>query len=326
VTRTDERHPDLRCPDCRFEARWAGKVEGNDYVVCCVCGHRAESLVSHIRSVHPDLEGHYTETFPGFSVTALNSDIRDKSALVGRTHTPETIVKMKVGAGRWNKGLTKETDPRVAAISEHRMGQAPWSVGLTKATDPRLEQMATSVSKVRALKHWTNGNEVFLTREQLLPFALKNGKISVGKAVAALGHVFVTIQRECAKHGLAISHRAVKEAICLETLSQVLGGASYETEWNDGTFINPKTGGRFRFDGYFPVQKFLVEFHGYQHYTPDSVWLFENGETYEDLVWRDQEKVRQVAADGRFKLLVIREDQRFDDPAYIRERYLDEIE
>jgi hypothetical protein len=231
---------------------------------------------------------------------------------------------MQESAGRWNKGLTKETDPRVAQAAVNMVGRKAWRKGLLKEDHPGVMSTSIKMQAIRAIKHWTNGNEVTLTREQLLPFALKNGKISVGRAIAALGHAFVTIKRECEKHGLSISHTAISQAVCLETLSQVLAGAAYETEWNDGTFINPKTGGRFRFDGFFPVQKLLVEFFGYQHYTPDSAWLFEDGETYEDLVWRDEEKVRQVTADGRFKLVVVREDEPYADPAYLRGRLIDE--
>jgi hypothetical protein len=187
-----------------------------------------------------------------------------------------------------------------------------------------LQTTAEEVSRTRSVQHWTSGNDITLTREQLLPFSIKNGKISVGRAIAALGHAFVTIRRECEKHGLLISHAALKEAICLETLAQLLGGMSYETEWNDGTFLNPKTGGRFRFDGFFRERRLLVEFHGSQHYNPTSKWFFDGGGTYAELVERDQEKARQVQADGRFRLFAVREDEPYADPTYLRGRLMDE--
>jgi len=34
------------------EAIWEGKVEGQDYVLCLVCGHRAETLARHLKSSH----------------------------------------------------------------------------------------------------------------------------------------------------------------------------------------------------------------------------------------------------------------------------------
>ena len=293
-------------------------------MTCQVCGHRAESLVSHIRNVHPELEGHYQETFPGALVTALGSDIRNKEALKGKPLSDETKAKMSANAGRWNKGLTKETDSRMAQAALNMIGRKAWRKGLTKDDHPGVMSTAIKMKEVRAIRHWTNGTEVTLTREQLLPFARKNGKISVGRAIAALGHAFVTIQRECARHGLKVSRTAVSQAICLETISQVLGGDPYETEWNDGTFTNPKTGGRFRFDGFFSARKLLVEFQGRQHYDPEAKWFFEGGDTYEVLVERDRQKALQVETDRRFKLFLVREDEPYTDPAYLRGRLIDE--
>jgi hypothetical protein len=41
------------------------------------------------------------------------------------------------------------------------------------------------------------------------------------------------------------------------------------------------------------------------------------------MVERDVEKVRQVTEDGRYHLLVVREDEPYADPEYIRQRLLD---
>lgn len=246
------------------------------------------------------------------------------SPLKGRTISPETRAKMAANAGRWNAGLTKDTDERVASHAAKMAGRRSWRHGLTKETHTGVRSTSVKMQSVRAIKFWTNGNEVSLSPEQLLPFALKNGKISVGRAIVGLGHAFVTIRRECAKHGLPISHTAVSQAIFLETLAEVLETSSYETEWNDGTFINPRTGGRFRFDGFFPEYRLLCEFQGSQHYDPASVWFFEEGSTYEELVERDREKARQVREDGRFRLFIIREDEPYADPDYLRARLLSE--
>lgn len=175
---------------------------------------------------------------------------------------------------------------------------------------------------IRATRHWTNGTEVTLTPDQLLPFACKNGKISVGRAVAALGHAFVTIRRECEKHGLPISHTAVSQAICLETLSQVLGGAAYEMEWSPRRFTNPATGHRFRFDGYFPSHNLVVEFHGYQHWTFPSVFI-QKREIFDALVERDRIKAKLIEESGDLHYLELREDEPYADPVYLRERLLD---
>lgn len=314
---------DHRCPECREEERWDNKVEFTDYVACQACGYRAESLISHIRNAHPDLEGHYQEVFPGALMVSLSSSIRDKSYLKGKELSVATRELMSQNAGRWNKGLTKDTDSRMAQAAQSMIGRNSWSKGCTKDTDPRLQGTSLSVSKVRSVNHWVS-NEVTLTKDQLLPFTLKNGKVSVGKAIVGLGHAFVTIKRECERNGLKVARTALLQTICLETLALILGEPAYKTEWNDGRFINPKTGGRFRFDGFFQDSSLLVEFQGFQHFTPDSVWFFEGGESYEDLVLRDQEKALQVIRDGRFKLFLVREDEPYADPDYLRGRLIDE--
>lgn len=70
----------------------------------------------------------------------------------------------------WNKGLTKETDERVAKqamslkgkkfseahrknMSIVRLGKIPWNIGLTKKTDKRVEQGAINLSKVKKGKY-----------------------------------------------------------------------------------------------------------------------------------------------------------------------------
>ncbi len=313
----------LKCPECREEERWAGKSEDQDYVTCQVCGHRAESLVSHIRNVHPELEGHYQETFPGALVTALDSDIRNKEALKGKPLSEETKAKMSANAGRWNKGLTKETDPRMAQAALNMLGRKAWRKGLTKEDHPGVMSTSVKMREVRAIRHWTNGTEVTLTREQLLPFALKNGKISVGQAIAALGHAFVIIRRECWRHGLTISHVAVAQAICLETLAQLFGGAPYKTEWNDASFVNPKTGRRLRFDGYFPAQGLVVEFHGAQHFRwPNHLGM--SAEDFCDMQERDRLKENLIHSDPVLRYFLVREDEPYTDPDYLRGRLIDE--
>jgi len=49
----------------------------------------------------------------------------------------------------WNKGLTKETDERVALFYEKRKKTIPWSKGLTKETDERLKTSGLNTSKLR---------------------------------------------------------------------------------------------------------------------------------------------------------------------------------
>ncbi len=52
------------------------------------------------------------------------------------------------GKASWSKGLTKETDTRVARIAEANKGNIPWSKGLTKEIDGRLRGIAEKLSKL----------------------------------------------------------------------------------------------------------------------------------------------------------------------------------
>jgi len=115
----------------------------------------------------------------------------------------------------------------------------------------------------------------------------------------------------------------VGQAICLETISQALGGAPYETEWSDARFVNPKTGGRLRFDGYFPSQHLVVEFHGAQHFQwPNHLGMDE--ETFCEMRERDRIKENLIHGDPVLRYFLVREDEPYADPAYLRGRLIDE--
>jgi hypothetical protein len=300
-----------------MDAIWDDLTEGQDYVVCQLCGYRAENLTSHLHFAHSTVED-----YP-YPIVALNSAVRDKSALRGRQLSAEVRAKMSANAGRWNAGLTKETDPRVARSSERMMGRGSWSKGHTKDTDNRLAKTAQSVAEIRSIQHWTNGNEVNLSLDQLLPFRLKNGKVSVGRAIAALGHAFVTIKRECHKHGLEVSHQNIQQALCMEILSQVLGGVSYEMEWSPSWALNPATGRSFRFDGYFPSHRLVAEFYGWQHWVFPSVHIQDEAQFFA-LQEHDRIKENLVHAHPELRYFLVREDEPYTDPDYLRGRLLDE--
>lgn len=285
-----------RCPDCielDEELRWSTLVEGLDYVTCQACGYRAESLVSHIRNAHPELEGEYQKVFPGTQVIALNSLIRVK--------TEETKRNMSNSAG-WKLGHTKDTDPSIARAAE---------------------KLATSMKEIRSTKFWRSVDLIQLDKDLLSSFKLKNGKISVGRAMAALDHAFVTIKRECERHGLEVSRKHIQEALCLENLSQVLGGAAYEVEWSPKWAVNPITGWSFRYDGYFPKFNLVVEFHGYQHWTFPNFYFKDEAQFFA-LQERDRIKENLIHSDPTLRYFLVREDEPYADPDYLLGRLIDE--
>ncbi len=223
---------------------------------------------------------------------------------------------MSRNAGRWNKGLTKDTDARLARAAQNMVGRKAWRKGLTKDDHPGVLAASVKMRAIRAKRHWTNKTEVRLTREQLLQFRLKNGKVSVGKAMAALGHSFPIVRRECRRHDLPRSHTNVAEHFVMETISRLLDGAKYTSEWSSSYFVNPETGRRFRFDGHFPDQDLLVEFHGRQHWEP--VKFYEsNGTAFEALQRRDKLKAALVEAHPKLTLLTIREDEPWQDEQHL---------
>ena len=78
----------------------------------------------------------------------------------------------------WNKGLTKEIDPRVTK------NHVAWNEGLTKDTDPRLADVALKISKARIGKHYPKLSEAKL--------GVKNPKLSearLGKEYPKLSEV-----------------------------------------------------------------------------------------------------------------------------------------
>lgn len=303
------------------------------------------------------------------------------SPLKGHKLPESTRRKMSKNAGRWNKGLTKDTDPRVASYAEKLQGQGSWNAGLSKGTDPRIAETARKLALYTGeARPWDNGLAANLTLEDFKPFMdeagrvdhhkvteatgvswrtvrgyivdlslacsrkyieegaetrtvridkevlegflLKNGKVSVGKAVSVLGHTFSTIKRECERHGLPTFNRRIRQTICMEAVSEALGGLPYRMEWKSWKFTNPPTGHRFRFDALFPDVGLIVEFHGHQHYTfPNAFMVDESYEgEWEALVERDRLKREMIEAAPDLLYFEVHEDEPYTDAMYLRGR------
>lgn len=390
---------DSRCLPCREteeaareEAKWLGKIEGVDYVTCVGCSYRGNSLISHINSKHPEWVGCY----PG-QQAASSSKLFDKSYLKGRQLSEETKAKMSENAGRWNKGHTKETDPRIAVAAESMKGRVGWSKGLTKADHPSLQsasdklsdlkrgvpndaarfdlslidftpfldatgavdrkmmaeelgvceptvtkymsqigvRLSTKYRYARIQRDEESGrfhdmsqksaalSTIRLTQDQLDQFKLKDGRVVLAKAMAGLGHVYAVIKRECERLGIPTYTHLVKQSFCLEAIAKALGGVPFEQEWRSRKFVNPPTGHRFRFDGYFPSHDLIVEFHGYQHWVFPSVYI-QREELFFALQERDRIKENLIQADPVLRYFVVREDELYADAEYLRGRLIDE--
>ena len=143
------------CPACKAAAedgRWAGKTELEDYVTCRACGHRAISLVSHIQAEHPD----YQALYPG--TPQMAQAVTQKWHLRGVPLSEETRALMSENAGRWNKGLTKETHPSLARQAEKMLGKPCWSAGLTAEDHEALRRTSAKLKLyVGENRPWHNG-------------------------------------------------------------------------------------------------------------------------------------------------------------------------
>lgn len=205
---------DLRCLACKkvgstedLLSIWMSKMEGVDYVVCRDCGHRAENLTSHVTHLHPD----YRKRHPDAPLVAVDSAVRDKSALKGRLVPVETRIKMSENAGRWNAGLTKETDERIARSAEKMRGKVPWNRDLTKETDPRI---AVAAEKLRAYvgehRTWNNGLKAELTPQDFEPFLDEHGRVDRRAVEEGLGLSWRTLFTYMSDLGLVTSDVHIK--------------------------------------------------------------------------------------------------------------------
>jgi predicted transcriptional regulator len=210
---------DLRCQSCKQkaeDAKWVNLKEPEDYCTCKECGYRAESLISHLQHNHPD----YWQKYPEAIVVALKSAIRDKTELRGKSLSDETKQKMSNNAGRWNKGLTKETDSRVAVMSEHMQNRPSWNKGLSAETDIRLQQTVAKLKIYYAENGhpWDNGLAANLTLSDFQPFMDTEGRIDMWAVVQATGFSDVTIRKYVLDLGLVLSNKYIKQAALDRTI------------------------------------------------------------------------------------------------------------
>lgn len=206
---------DLRCPQCKAVAvaaafhRFDGKSEPADYITCLDCGYKAENLTSHVHSVHPG----YRERHGDAPLVALQSAVRDKTALQGKVLSEGTRQRMSDNAGRWNKGLTKETHPSLARAAEKMQSKPSWSKGLTATEDPRLAETARKLALyVGEGRPWDNGLAANLTLADFQPFMDTEGRVDHHKVVGATGVSWVTVRKYIVDLGLVQTRKYIADA------------------------------------------------------------------------------------------------------------------
>lgn len=313
------------CPSCKRkmaddaaaakQQSWEEKSEPADYVTCRVCGYKSASLASHIQWNHPELSARYNIVFPGARVA---SDAVGKAIQNGATGLPRSDAwKQKMSIIFRTRFTVKDFAPYMEpdGTLDHHAASKGLDVSL-----PIIRRCAEELGVPRTTRHSlgrADYKKIILDTSDLEPFKLKNGKIAVGRAAKLLGYNHLTILKNCVRLRLPVAHRAISQELFLEMVSQALGGAEYTQEWNPPGFINQKTGGRFRFDGYFQSYNLLAEFHGLAHYTFPNPY-HRTLDDYQRSQERDQAKQRMAL--GIYPLLVVRQDQPWDDVVYLRGR------
>jgi predicted transcriptional regulator len=250
------------------------------------------------------------------------------------------------GRPSWSSGLTAATDARlqqtVAKLKHYAGENRPWSNGLKAdltladfqpfldaegCVDRRLMEEATGLSwntlytymqsldletSFKYVRERAEEQTIRLGREVLEQSLMANGKISVARVMRDTGHSFSVVKRECARHGLDTFTRNGEQTLVLDAISEALGGKPYHMEWRDTRFVNPVTGHRFKYDGYFPDVNLVVEYQGHQHYLFPNAFYYkpEHKAGWHEMLERDRVKRELVGAAGGFTYLEVR----FDDP------------
>jgi hypothetical protein len=131
--------------------------------------------------------------------------------LRGTTLSEETRQKMSENAGRWNKGLTKETDERLARMAEKMQDRSAWNGGLTAETDERIAGAAEKLRQYVGDKRlWDNGLAADLTIGDFLPFLDAEGRVDRRAIEKATGLSWRTIYTHMQEWGLGTSAKYVK--------------------------------------------------------------------------------------------------------------------
>lgn len=308
---------DLRCSECKESARdslWVGKVEGVGFIQCLECPHRAENLTSHVTHAHPG----YRDRHPEATLVALRSAVRDKTALIGLVRSEDFCRKI---AEAKTLGLTLD-DFRpfleVDGTVDHQSMEE--AIGVDVSTLHRYADGLGLRFTDKYRKAAGIAKRVVLTIEDLNPFRLKNGRVSVTDACTGLGFSWPTVRNECRRLGLP-TVRNQMQWDCLEAISRVLGGLPFEEEWT-GHGLRSEKNYFFKYDGFFPSIGLVVEVHGHQHWKFPNAFLRDESyrPRWEKMLEHDAIKEAFIRGTPGLSYMVVREDEPFTDPTYLAGR------
>jgi hypothetical protein len=353
----DERH--ARYEQGREDARFSGLTEGRDYVACRMlgCSYRADTLARHLKAVHGITAEEYRGRYPGALIRSETLTEKRRVTLTearqGEGYTGEkvvtcpscdttysvskfvvpgthdlrcavcrTIEEIAEAEAKW-EGKSEPGDyvtcracgHRAANLNSHIMSVHPNLVG--RYTERHPGALINALSSGIRDKSWC---KIKLTRSDLSPFMDEQGRVEVAKAAAGLGCSGLTVLLRCREQGLPTRNRLAFQKRVLDSIADILG-VSYVWEWSHTEIVNPKTGHRLYYDGYFPSHQVLVEVQGEQHYKYIPYW-HQSEEAFEERKTLDALKV-QWAQDRGYKVLVIKYDEPFTDISYLTGRLVE---
>jgi hypothetical protein len=259
-----------------------------------------------------------------------------------------------LGRDSWSRGLTMDQDERLQRTSEsllawNRENDRDWESSLKKnyllsdfdlymekdgsldhvrameglgTSFVTLKKYATELGLVFTNKYVEERYEqqiVRLPKKAFQPFLTNTGRVDHYKAKEVLVVGWETLRREMKRHGLKINRVLIKQYLCLDAVSEALGGIPYMEEWQHKDFINPDTNYRYRYDGYFKEIGLVVEFHGHQHYEYPNAF-HKSEEQHKAMVERDNQKQAYIENAPHLVYLCVRADEPYDDIGYLKGR------
>jgi len=341
------------------EARWVHREEDEEYIVCRECGLKAVTLARHLKAAHGFTADEYRAKHGdvlirskaltrkraeasrnrrgGFGKGEKKSilcpscgDSREVSKFFGPLHDarcsecreveelvdeisrwegksePEDYVECRLCGYRTEENLNshlQNAHPKETA--EDYLGKFPGSYLNTPGSGARKAG--------EALRY-------HFTEEDLEPYKDEKGRVQVAMAAEHLDCSYQTALRYCRELGLPTRNRLATQKRVLDLIAEILG-EPYAWEWWHPEIRNPATGYHLYYDGRFEHSNLVVEYHGKQHFKYIEYWHKTEAE-FERRQKLDAHKAARAKAVG-LRLLVIRYDEPYDDPAYLRGRLVE---
>lgn len=151
------------------------------------------------------------------------------------------------------------------------------------------------------------------TPADLLKHADSKGCVVVEEVCQAHQCRGSTVIAYCRKYGIPTRNRLAWQKVVLDQAARYLG-EDYIWEWSHPSIVNPETGWKFNFDGFFPQRRLIIEAHGEQHFRYSEKW-HGTVEEFEKQRSRDALKCELAEKHG-FQVKVVRHTDNVHSPDF----------